>query len=181
MRLNIICGNRVERMPRLMNEIKMQWITDYEFWDGIYVSSIKRSINLAHKQIVEYAMIAGWDEVAIAEDDVKFSAPGAWDYFLNHKPDVFDLYLGGIFLGQPDENGLVTDFTGMTCYVVAKRFYETFLSIPEDEHIDRALGGLGRFVVCQPFIATQFDGHSSNTGKNEVYGSLQANRTFFNG
>jgi hypothetical protein len=112
---------------------------------------------------------------------MKCSAPGAWDYFLKQKPNDFDIYLGGIFLGYPDENGLLQEFTGMTCYIVSKHFYDIFLSVPEDEHIDHALKGLGKYIVCEPFVVTQWDGHSSNTGKPEVYGDLQKSRFFFNG
>jgi hypothetical protein len=49
-----------------MKELEVQSIADYEFWPGVFVPSIKQSINLAHKQIVEYAKIAEWDEVFCA-------------------------------------------------------------------------------------------------------------------
>lgn len=181
MKLNVIKGNRSERIPLLMKELETQGITNFEFWRGIYLPSVKASINAAHKQIVEYASVAEFDEVCIAEDDCKFSGSGAWDYFLKQKPKDFDIYLGGIFLGDPDENGILKNFTGLTLYIVAKRFYETFLSVDPEEHIDVALNGLGRFVVCQPFVVTQYDGFSSNTGKNETYETLQRNRSFFGG
>lgn len=178
-RLNIIKGMRSERMPLLMKEFETQDITNYEFWKGIYLPSVKASINAAHRQIVEYAKLAEFSEVIIGEDDLKFSAPGAWQYFLKNKPRDYDIYLGGIFLGDPDENWIVKKFTGLTLYSVHERFYDTFLSVDPEEHIDVALNGLGRFVVCQPFVVTQHDGFSSNTGKNETYGDLQRSRSFF--
>lgn len=147
-------------------------------WDGIYLPSIKQSINLAHKQIIEYARLAEWDEVAIAEDDVRFTNHKSWEYFLSKKPNEFDIYLGGVFLGIPDDNQQVKNFTGMTCYIVSKRFYDIFLSVPDDEHIDRALDGLGKYIVCDPFICTQWDGISGNTGKYEEYGHIQGGRKF---
>jgi len=179
--MNIICGNRSERMPRLINELKTQGITDYEFWPGIYHPSIKASINAAHKQIVEYARLAEWEQVMIAEDDVKFSSAGGFDYFLKQKPNDFDIYLGGLFLGDPDENNVVKTFTGLTLYVVARRFYDTFLTVPDDDHLDRLMDGLGRYVVCNPFVVTQYDGVSGNTGKMESYSKLQESRIFYNG
>jgi len=178
-RLNIIVGNRGERLPRLMKEIETQGITNYELWEGIYLPSIVQSINTAHRQIVEYARLAEFGEVVIAEDDIKFSSPGAWQYFLSQKPKEYDIFLGGIFLGDPDENNIVKDFTGMTLYSVHSRFYDRFLSIEPSEHIDRALGGLGRYVVCNPMVCTQFDGISGNTGKFENYGEMQSNRVFW--
>lgn len=181
MNLNIICGNRAERLPRLYRELEIQGIENYELWQGVFLPSIKKSINLAHKQIVEYANVAGWEEVCIAEDDIEFTHPNSWNYFLNQKPKDFDIYLSMVYLGQPDENGIVKDFTGLTLYIVSRRFYETFLSVDENEHIDRALMGLGKYVVCHPFIAKQHNGWSSNTGKMENYDELLKNRQFYFG
>lgn len=178
-RLNIIIGNRAERVPRLMKELEEQQITNYHFWDGIHLPSVKESINLAHKQIVRYAKIAEFSEVIIAEDDVKFSRPGAWEYFLSKIPKDYDLFLGGIFTGEPNENNQVDDFTGMTLYSVHNKFYDTFLSIPDNEHIDRILGGLGNFIVCNPLVCTQYDGISSNSGQYERYGEMQSSRIFW--
>lgn len=178
-RLNIIIGNRAERIPRLMNELQTQHIENYKLWDGIFLPSIKESINAAFKQIVRYAKLAEFGEVIIAEDDVKFSRPGAWQYYLSQKPVDYDLYLGGIFIGELDEKNEVKDFTGMTLITINSRFYDTFLNTPNDEHIDRALNGLGRFIVCSPFVVTQYDGVSSNSGQFEKYGELQASRNFW--
>lgn len=182
MRLHIIKGNREERLPRLLKELQTQGITDYELWDGIYLPhSIKASINAAHKQIVEYARLAEWDEVGIAEDDIKFTHPKSWEFFLNNKPNDFDIYLSMIYSGEIDENNQVRKFTGMTMYAVSSRFYDAFLSVPDDDHIDQLLAGKGKFIVCNPFVAVQYDGFSSNTGKNEVYGTLLQGRNIFNG
>ncbi len=178
-RLNVIIGNRAERQPRLMRELETQQITNYSLWDGVFWPSVKESINEAHKQIVRYAKLAEFGEVIIAEDDLKMSRPGAWQYFLSQKPKDYDLYLGGIFLGQPDENNIVTEFTGLTLYSVHSRFYDTFLEVEPTEHIDRALAGKGKFVVCNPFVCTQYDGVSSNSGQFEKYGELQSSRIFW--
>lgn len=179
-RLNIIHGNRSERFPVLMKELETQGIDNYKIWDGVYIPhSVKASINAAHKQIVKYAQIAEWDSVIIAEDDLKFSRQGAWKYFLSQEPKEYDMYLGGIFLGQPDENNMVSEFTGLTLYSISKSFYETFLSVPDDDHLDRLLGGLGRYFVCSPFVCTQHNGVSGNTGRFEEYEFLQRNRIFY--
>lgn len=182
MKLNVICGNRTERMPRLVDELYKQGIKDYELWEGIYLPhSVKASINAAHKQIVKYARLAEWEEVAIAEDDLKFTHPNSWNYFLSQKPKDFDIYLSMIYSGDIDENNCVKKFTGMTLYIVAKRFYDTFLSIPDEEHIDQALANFGKYVVCNPFVAMQYDGFSGNTGKNEQYETLLQGRNIYFG
>lgn len=180
MKLNIIVGNRSERMPRLMEELKVQGITDYELWDGIYKHKFpKENINAAHKQIIEYAKLAEWDMVIVAEDDVKFFAPGAWDYFLANIPLDFDLYLSSVYMGDIKEDNTVHNFCGFGLYVCHSRFYDTFLETDPHDHIDRSLSGKGRFVVCNPFVAEQYDGHSSNTGKEEKYGNLMEGKKKF--
>lgn len=178
MKLNIIVGKRKQRLPKLLETLNSQGITDYELWDGIYLPSVKAGINAAHKQIVEYAKLAEWPEVCIAEDDIEFTSPKSWEYFIQQKPKYFDLWLGMVYLGQPDSDGLVDIFTGMTLYVVRKEFYDTFLSVDPNEHIDRALGGLGVYKVCHPFVCKQYNGFSANTGKHENYDQLLKNREF---
>jgi hypothetical protein len=179
LRLNLIHGNRSERLQTLKEQLRSNNVTDYEFWEGVYRPSIKASINEAHKQIVMYAKIAGWKEVCIAEDDLIFTSPKSWEYFLDNKPKDYDLYLSMIYLGEPDENNEVKDFTGLTMYCVHERFYDTFLNTPYDDHLDRLLSKTeGKFVVCNPFVAKQTNGFSSNTGKMENYDQLLINRRF---
>lgn len=179
--MNIIVGKRAERTPRLYKELELQGIKDFEFWPGVYLPSVKASINAAHKQIVEYARLAEWLEVTIAEDDIQFTSPQSWAYYNEKKPKDFDIYLSMVYLGQPNEEGVVREFTGMTLYTVSRRFYDTFLGVDDNEHIDRALAGLGRYVVCSPFVAKQYNGWSGNTGKYEDYDHLLADRKFLLG
>lgn len=164
-----------------MSQLCQQNITEYELWDGIFERSkkAKENINASHKQIVEYADVAGWEEVCIAEDDIKFCDEGAWDFFLKNKPTDFDLYIGGIYVGDIREDNTTDYFSGFHLYIVQKRFYKKFLSVDKTEHIDRALSGLGKFVICQPFAAIQYEGFSANTGKDEVYSQLLQGRKLF--
>jgi hypothetical protein len=108
-----------------MEQMKSQGLgeSDYELWDGVFLPSIKASINAAHKQIVRYAQLAEWEEVCIVEDDLIFTSPNSWRYFLDHKPTDYDIYLSMIYLGEIDENNIVKDFTGLTLYVVMILFY----------------------------------------------------------
>lgn len=180
-RLNIICGNRAERLPLLNEEIQRQGIANYKYWNGIYLPSIKASINAAHRQIVEYAKIAEFSEVLIAEDDFVGTHKDSFKFFLSQKPKDYDLYLAQIYLGDIDDNNMVKDFTGMTMYFVNARFYDKFLNVDPEEHIDRALAGLGDFYVCNPFPFIQRNGFSSNTGKKENYDRLLSSRKLFGG
>ena len=177
----MIIGNRSERIPRLIKELEAQGITDYELWDGIFERSnkVKENINAAHRQIVEYADVAGWEECCIAEDDVKFCDEGAWDFFLKNKPKDFDIYLAGIYTGEIKEDNTTDYFCGFHLYIVNQRFYKKYLSVDKHDHIDRGLKGMGKFVVCQPFAAIQYEGFSANTGKDEVYEQLLQGRQLF--
>ena len=164
-----------------MNELANQEIIDYKLWGGIYLPSIKASINAGHKQIIADAYENDLPEVCVAEDDIKFFGKGAWQYYLDNKPEDFDIYLGMFFMGDPNERNELTYFNGMTLYTVSKNFYPTFLTLPNDEHIDRALAGKGKYVCCPKFVCTQYDGFSANTGKEETYENLIQGRNLFNG
>ena len=182
MKANIIHDpNDIERLPRLLNELKQQGITNYELWDAVYdVVSVPKGINLAHKSIIAYAEYTGMPEVLIFEDDIRFCGEGAFDHYLKTKPEKYDLYLGGIYLGDLDEQNRTKTFSGMHCYMVHSRFYETFLSTPDDEHIDRILSGLGEYYVSYPFTSIQYNGKSSNTRKEENYDNLLQGRLLHN-
>lgn len=171
----------IYRLPILLNELQQQGIQEYELWEGITHKDFTaaKGINLAHKQIVEYAKLKQWNEVLIMEDDVRFCGKGAFQYFIDNKPTDFDIYLSGIYLGDIHD-GITKFFSGLHCYIVHSRFYDTFLSVPEEKHIDTGMEGLGLFKVCYPFAAIQYNGISSQTRKHENYDQLLNGRLFYN-
>lgn len=182
-RLNIITGNRPERIPLLMEEIERQEVTNYKFWDAVYNrNSIKAGISEAHRQIVAYAKLAEFPDVLIAEDDFVGSHEDSFRFFLHNRPKQYDMYLSSVFLGDLDENNMVKEFTGLTMYFVNQRYYDKFLSVNPNEHIDHELSRIGGiFYVCNPFAFWQRNGWSSNTGKDEDYSQLASGRNFFVG
>jgi hypothetical protein len=98
----------------------------------------------------------------IAEDDVKFTAKVAFDYFKKNEPDDYDLYLGGIYYGKIEEDNSVSDFAVAMLYMIKENFYDTFLSVNEERDIDRSLSIKGKFIVCKRFAAIQHEGFSDN-------------------
>lgn len=183
MLINVIHGGRTERMALLEKEIEGQGLSmffDVEVWQGVHDSrSVVRSINLSHKQIVRNAKENGYPEVTIAEDDVKFCGKGAIKYYLDNKSTDYDLYLGCVYLGDIQPDNTVDEFSALIFYTVHERFYDTFLSVSDDLHIDRALTRLGKFVVCNPMCCKQHDNiFSSNTGKIEDYSHQLRNYKF---
>src|ERR1035437_4748267 len=138
MELNIIhLPTRVDRWNLLQKELQEQNITDIKIWNGIIDSTlILRGISQAHKQIVKDAKEKNLSEVLIGEDDLHFTSKGAFKFFLDNKPKDFDIYLGSVLHGRLKADNTVVDFSGTTLYMVRKRFYDAFLSVPENIHID---------------------------------------------
>lgn len=171
--------NPVRPVPNttLRTELDRQGI-DAKFWACIHDSNdVVRSIALSHKQIVEFAKLHHIPEICIMEEDVWFPADDGWKYFLKNKPEEYDLYLGGAYglnsraLNMIENNtGAVPihNFAGLHCYIINESYYNTFLSLPENKHIDDQ-PGLGRFFVCAPFAALQCPGWSSNARQQVNY------------
>lgn len=169
-----------DRFDRLMKEFTVQNINEFRFFNAIHdTNSVARGINLAHKQCVRFAKEMQLPEICIMEDDVRFTNPGSFKYFIQNKPSDFDIYLSGIYVGDIQEDNSVQVFSGFHCYIVAQKFYDIFLSVPEDAHIDRALGGLGKYIVCNPFAAIQYNGYSYNTKMDMNYDSLLEDRKLY--
>ncbi len=168
-KLNIILDSRrTERYEPLMHELKTQKIQEYEIWPCIMVDSVIKSINLSHKMIVRDAKEKGLKEVVIAEDDLMFPSNNGWAYFLRNKPEIYDLYLAATYC-MPVSNNKVT---GFHLYVVHERFYDKFLSTPDDVHIDTEMDNLkGDYVFCYPFAALQRPGFSVNNKAQVNYNS----------
>jgi hypothetical protein len=181
MRLNIIhLFHRTDRWKLLMREITEQEITKYKIWSGIIDESLPcRGISQAHKQIVKDAKKNKLPEVLIGEDDLHFTAPGAFDFFLRNKPSDYDIYLGGIVYGKIMEDNTVDDFSGNTLYLVNERFYDTILSVPEEYHLDRALKCRGKFIVSNPFVVIPQNGYSDNHKREFNYLSYLKGRKLF--
>lgn len=174
MTINIIhLPNRTDREESFKKELKEQDISDYQVWEGIIDPKIPaRGISKAHKQIVRYASNSSLQEILIAEDDLKFTSKGAFEFFLKNKPKDFDIYLAGIYFGELNEDNSVRDFSGLTCYIINQKFFDTFLSMPEHDNIDRCLRNKGEFIVCNPFTIIQYNGFSDNLKKycnNDIF------------
>jgi len=153
-------------MIHLNKEVSEQGISPV-MWSGILDQVLPcRGISRAHKQIVMYAKDMALPWITIAEDDIKFFAPGAFDFYLQNKPEDFDLYLGNVFSGNISEENTVHDFAGLTLYTVHQRFYDKFLTAREINNLDREMKTLGgRYVVCNPMVCTQYEGYTDNRKK----------------
>lgn len=181
---------REDRFNHIMSEIHKQGITDYKKFDGIHDKHFpKKGILQAHKSVVREAKENGWQSVIVAEDDLRFFAPGAWQYFLDNTPDDYDIYFAMIYVGDVDsDNRIISTCSGMTMYRVHERFYDIFLSIPEHDggvHIDRYITSMHdkyKFFVCDKYVCEQIGGTSDNTKKkNNDYTPLLKGKPLFTG
>lgn len=137
-----------------------------KFWEGVVD---KRGgfygINQSFKNIVAWAKEQKLKYVFIGEDDLTFSSPGAWQYFLDNMPEEFDIYSGGIYSGHVENGRILTGYSGNTLIVVHENFYDTFLAIRPDNHLDRELGMMAHkknFRIVEPFVVYQIQGYSDN-------------------
>lgn len=149
------------RYNSFMKELAEQGITDYKIWDGIYDgANRRRGINLAHKSIVRWAKENNLPEICIAEDDICFLAPGAFNYYIENKPTTYHLYLGGISNLLKRQEDYITDFRGFTLYFVHSTFYDKYLSTKDDVDIDGAMKDLGKYYLCKKVVCSQHAGWS---------------------
>ncbi|HUS01201.1 MAG TPA: hypothetical protein VMY77_05715 [Chitinophagaceae bacterium] len=93
MQLHIIhLKEREDRAQLLDQQLLEQNITDYKIWGGIRDNeNPKRGIAKAHKQIIKWASNQNLPSILIAEDDIKFTARQAFEYFIKNEPNDFDL------------------------------------------------------------------------------------------
>jgi hypothetical protein len=181
MEINIIhLPHRLDRMVLLTEELANQRIENFKIWRGFYDEIVPaKGISRSHKQIVRYAQKNKFEEILIAEDDFKFTDKGAFQYFLDKKPEDFDLYLASVYFGNINSNNTIEDFCGLTFYIISARFYNTFLNIPEYDNLDRLLSKLGKYIVCNPFTVIQHNGYSDNQKSCCNYDALLSNRLLF--
>lgn len=149
-----------EDYGRLLGEFIEQGIDHYRFWDAVVLKdSVVKSINASHKMIVRWAKANGKEYVVIAEQDLKFTAPTSWKYFLKNKPQEFDLYLACSYIVPVTNNKIC----GFHLYIIHSKFYDKFLSVDDNVHIDTAMDSLdGNYIFCHPFPAIQRVGFSAN-------------------
>ena len=155
-----------QRKEQIKSEVDRLGITAV-YWDAIVQSNTVQAVSQSHKMIVQFALQNNLPEIAIAEDDCIFSSINSYKYFLDNKPDDFDIYLGGYYSGIKRPDNTMYSFCGLHLYIIHSRYYRQFLSTSPMKNIDNAQAGFGKFVVCEPLVARQRNGYSFHR-KREV-------------
>lgn len=130
---------------------------EFIFWSSVKHPNKKTAISNAHKRIVFDAKQKGYNDCLILEDDVKFLNNKALSQFISHKPENFDIYLGGASSIKYTDRLL--GFTGLHCYIINRSFYDKFLNSDESLNIDFALTGKGKYYIHYPMLAIQQGEH----------------------
>jgi len=183
--INVInIATRQDRILSVCNEMRIQQ-APFRIWNGVTDKlTTAQNINAAHKQIVSWAKENNIERVVIAEDDILFSHHKSYQYFLSNIPGNYDLFMGMIYAGEIQDNKIVNGFSGLTLYCVNSRFYDKFLAIQNDLHLDRALGMTAHeneYYVCPKFICKQSGSYSDNMRKSMDYSQFEKNMIFFDG
>lgn len=180
-------SKRKDRAERIIQQSKDMHFS-VMFWEGVIDPVMPfRGICRAFKKIVQYAKDNKMPYIFIAEDDLEFTHPDSYKFFLRHRPSPLyvDLYFSMIYEGTINEDNRITSwFTGMTLFMVTAKFYDFFLNIRETNNIDRELGKFSKekmFLVCPEFVAYQANGYSDNKGADATYDHLLIGRKMFNG
>ena len=169
-----------QRLELLKNELKRQHIDNYKLWEGFTDKTPRENILKSHKQIVLDAKEKNESCVLIMEDDVYFPHEHGFKIFLDGIPKNkdFDIYLGGVYVvdGILNQNTqIIRGFSGLHCYIVNKRFYDTFLSCESwNSNLDALLNGKGRYVIQYPMTAIQHEIPSLNN-----IGNIYTHEGFF--
>lgn len=166
MDLNIIHDNRFfERFGLLMYELERQGITDFKIWDAIIDrKTVVESINASHKMIVRWAKENNLKEVLIAEDDLMFPNQNGFKYFMDNKPEKYDVYIGGSYLidnriKYEKPNVKVPEWAGNQLVMISERYYDTFLNLPDETHIDSVQQSFGSIFYASQWLRCK--GHAS--------------------
>lgn len=182
-KINKVCQ---ERYGNLMSELINQGITSYTIWEGEYnPKNTKEAISKGWHRMVQYAKDNNLPSIICCEDDIKFTHPNSYQYFLSQIPKSYDLFFGLIYAGEIKDNRVVNGFSGgMTLISIHSRFYDTFLSLPINAHVDREAGNLSHkyeFYLCEPQVVTQRGGYSFNLKRTMFYHEYLRGKVMYNG
>lgn len=164
-----------DREQSFLREFEIQGIVGYEIIPAeMSYKNTQQAISRSHKKCIQRAKDAGENSVLLFENDLQFVCAGAYDRFislLSEVPADFDIFLGGFYDSLPVP---ITDsiaklegkLSGLHCYIVNGKFYDTFLGADENYNLDYWLSApeFGNCIAysAYPMICIQRDGYSDN-------------------
>ena len=175
-----------ERLKNLLIEIKEQGITEFTLVPGEYDPvNTKKAIHLGHRKIVQYAKDNNLNRIVIAEDDFCFTHPNSFNYFISQIPKSYDIFSGLVYSASMQENRIMNGGSGMTSlYIVNSRFYDFFLSMDIDNHVDRELALTAfkhEYFIVEQMCVTQRGGFSHQLRQNMWYDAYLEGKEMYKG
>ena len=177
-------SHRKDRLLSIATQAKEQGFA-LKIWEGVYegkMSITRDNINKSFRKIVQFAKDNEEEYVIIAEDDCIFHSSFSFDYYIEKIPEDFDIYLGMIYSGQEnEEHRIMNGYAGNTLICIHNRFYDFFLSMPTNVHVDHWLGNFAykfKYYVCYPYICKQLNGYSDNKKRDFNYDVYLEGKTF---
>lgn len=168
---HFIQRSREERIISIVRQSK-QMRFSCRFWEGDTFRGnfidARVGVSRTFRKIVQWAIDNGLHRVTIGEDDLLFSHPDAWKYYLDNIPRDYDIYYGSIYDGQISEGRIVSGYAGHTLITINCRAFSFLLTADENLHFDRWIGkhcAEKKLVVCQPFVVTQIPTSYSDNHK----------------
>ena len=157
------------RYEHLLKQMETQGIGTFKFSPAIFLDCPKTSVMEAHKKVVR----DNYDqpEIIIFEDDIVFTKPDSHDRFLGLYRDIpenVDIFLGSYYKHSKirpvdeDFDELRWAFNGLHHYIIRKKFYDTFLSLPDGKHVDRAVGDTGAKIYVPKLLLSRQMGLKEN-------------------
>lgn len=171
------------RKRRLGQQLGCQRIRreDVRWHPGVWLEQDARAnVAAAHTQCVQWAAEEGYDVALVAEDDVRFPAPGAYARFLallGGLPDDWQLFNSGPHVTQQqffDRQGGIARmgiWGGMQLYAVKTAMLPAFQSCPYGNDIDLHLSAQPEVVTygAWPLLTDQHDGWSFRGQRHAVW------------
>ncbi len=183
----VIHRSREERVLSVCQQSKEQGFA-LRFWEGIIdPRGGWAGINLSFRKIVEWAKENNEPRVTIGEDDILFSAPLAWQYYLDNIPDEYDIFSGGVYSAQVENGRIMNGYSGHTLITIKNTFYDEFLRISKEaldnsRHLDRNLGMYAfekNYRIINPFVCSQLEGYSDNHRRETKHASYLESMKLF--
>lgn len=169
-----------QRLSRTIKEMEGQGY-DFTVFNAITDKPAYKGISMSFRKIIT----ENYDQelIHIFEDDVKFTSKDSRSVFestMKELPGEWDIFLGGSYWYKKEKDlGSViklADFSSLHSVVIKKKAFDKVLSHDYEvmENIDRYLGRLSldgklNVYLCNPQVAIQYPGFSSNTGTKVNY------------
>lgn len=183
-------SKNIARFQGLKAQINEQNISELTILPAIMLEDPVTGCAESHKSVIIRSKAQKLPFVTIFEDDIKFTCPGAWDFFNmvfeEYLPKDWDIFVGGVYFSTELQDVPFNDhvkripkkFSSTHCIVLRDTVYDHVLSCPAGKHFDEWLSqlcGSKNVYLCWPMPAIQSAGYSDIAGKEVDYSAMLKN------